>query len=216
MYFFTRLASCITLWGRLMHASFQLVYGAWRITAMQTPIVSILGGSRIDKSNHYFTQAEAIARKLVAHDISVVTGAGPGIMEAANCGAIDPSRNIIHSIGIGVENLDEVRNACVSEYFELRYFFARKWLLMQYSRAFVFLPGGFGTLDELFELVTLMQTKQMPQLPILLVGVEYWQGVIEWLSKTVLVSGAISIAEFNIILLTDDLDLVVKTIVEQP
>lgn len=216
MYFFRRLAHCLMVWARFTHVSWQVLYGVWRITVLRGPIVSIFGGSRIDKTNYYFTQAHWIASQLVARDISVITGGGTGIMEAANCGAIDPNCNRVRSIGIGVEGLDQGPNPCVSEYFELHYFFARKWLMTKYSSAFIFLPGGFGTLDELFEIVTLMQTNKMPQLPIFLVGVEYWRGGFEWLSKTVLVSGAIPAAALNIMFLTDDLELVVNTIIKQP
>ncbi len=140
---------------------FQLVYGFWRISKLEQPIVSIFGSARLAQDQIYFKQAHDLAQRFIAHDISVLAGGGPGIMEAVTCGAVvHDGTGKGKSIGIGVRGLGEKRSLCVQEYFELDYFFARKWLLTQYSSAFIVFPGGFGTLDELAEVLTLIQTKK--------------------------------------------------------
>lgn len=207
-----RLYMCITLYFKLTRVSFQILYGVWKIAALSGPVVSIFGGARIGQGTKYFEKAHWIAQQMVAHDISVLTGGGPGIMEAASCGAIDVKTGKGRSIGIGVENLGEARNPCVSEYFELNYFFARKWLLTQYSKAFVIFPGGFGTLDELFEILTLFQTKKMPTVPIVLVGISYWEPFVHWLEHKALVHGAIKKEDLGLIVLTDDLQKAVDIV----
>jgi len=146
-----------------------------------------------------------LAKKLVEADISVLTGGGAGIMEAASCGAI-PTQGSGHSLGIGVTDLREPRNPCVQEYFELDYFFARKWLLTHYSIAFVVFPGGFGTLDELFEVLTLMQTKQLKRAPIVLIGKEFWAPFMGWLIDQALRHGTIAEQDVQLFSVTDDLE----------
>ena len=115
----------------------------------------------------------------------MLTGGGPGVMEAVSRGALVHGDTIGKgkSIGIGVVGLDEKRSLCMQEYFELDYFFARKWLLTQYSSAFIIFPGGFGTLDELGEVLTLMQTKKMGRVPIILIGTEFWAPLMQWVQE---------------------------------
>jgi len=112
------------------------------------------------------------------------------------------------SIGIGVKELGEGKNPCVQEYFELDYFFARKWLMTRHSQAFVIFPGGFGTMDELAEILTLVQTKKLGRVPIVLVGVEYWRDFMEWLKYSALVHGLIVKEDLELFTLTDDIDKV--------
>lgn len=187
---------------------FQLLYGIWHISGLPKPIVSIFGGSRLKRDDFYAHKASELAQRCVDADISVVTGGGPGIMEAANCGAIYAKRGKGRSIGIGVRDLKEARNICMQDYLELDYFFARKWLLTQYSAAFVVFPGGFGTFDELFEVLTLMQTEQMKLTPIVLVGVEYWSPLIEWITQEALHHGLVSERELEMLVVSDDLNAV--------
>lgn len=210
----SRLYMCISLYFSLTRVSFQILYGVWKIAGMAKPWVSIFGGARIGQGSKYFVKAHWISKQLVENDISVLTGGGPGIMEAASCGAIDSKKGKGRSVGIGVENLGEDRNPCVSEYFELNYFFARKWLLTQYSKAFVIFPGGFGTLDELFEILTLIQTKKLAKVPILLIGKSYWEPFVDWLEHKALVHGAIKKEDLGFMVLTDDLQEAVTIVLE--
>lgn len=170
---FAKISELFAIFNRLMRITSQLMYGVWKIKEIKTPIISIFGGSRFSTDAEYAKQAHILAKKIVEEDISVMTGGGPGIMEAASCGAIAIGKNNAVSIGIGVKELGEKVNPCVQHYFELETFSARKWLLTHYSVAFVVFPGGFGTLDELAEVLTLIQTKQLPPVPIVLIGHEY-------------------------------------------
>lgn len=182
----------------------QLVYGIIRISPATTPMITIFGGAHAQKSTYYFKQASKLGALLVEHDISVLTGGGPGIMEAASCGGFSTKKRTAKIIGIGVTGLDEKRTKCVDHFFSVDYFFARKLLLTNYSRAFVFFPGGFGTLDELFELITLLQTKQMSKTPIILFGTEYWTPFINWVKKEALAQGLIEAQDLDFFTLTDD------------
>jgi len=195
------------LFFKLMRVWMQLLYGAWRVSSLPQPIVSIFGGSRLPQDNIYATQAVQIAQWLVEHNISVLTGGGRGIMEAASYGAIYNNGGKGRSIGIGVKDLGEnIRNPYVKEYFMLDYFFARKWLLTRYSVSFVAFPGGFGTLDEITEILTLMQTKQMKKMPIILVGIEFWGPLMIWLKTECLKHGTISEKDLELFTVTDDLE----------
>lgn len=199
-----RFGMCCTLFFRLARVFFQMLYGAWRVSRVPVPIVSIFGGARFKLDDPYAKQAHQLAKKLVEADISVLTGGGPGIMEAASCGAI-PVKGSGRSLGIGVTDLREAKNPCVQEYFELDYFFARKWLLTHYSMAFVVFPGGFGTLDELAEVLTLMQTKQLKRVPIILIGKEFWAPFMDWIAES-MAHGAVSEKEVQLFSVTDDLE----------
>lgn len=190
----------------LMRVFAQLVYGIIRISPATTPMITIFGGAHAQKSTYYFQQASKLGALLVERNISVLTGGGPGIMEAASCGGFSTKKRTAKIIGIGVTNLDQKRNKCVDHFFSLDYFFARKLLLTNYSRAFVFFPGGFGTLDELFEVITLLQTKQMSKIPIVLFGIEYWMPFINWIKQEALAQGLIEIQDLNFLTLTDDLE----------
>src|SRR5579872_2511581 len=178
---FKRITMVCVLGWRFFRVFFQIIYGAWRVSKLPHPIVSIFGSAKLAQSDTYAKEANKLATLLSEAGISVLTGGGPGIMEAANCGIFKSKREkTIRSIGIIVRGLDEPRNMCVEEYFELDYFFARKWLLTQYSSGFVVFPGGFGTLDELSEVLTLIQTNQLKPVPIVLIGKEYWHSFMEW------------------------------------
>ncbi len=207
MTIFERIADVLGLCWSLFRLSMQIVYGGWKVSKLHKPIVTIFGGSRLEEGDEYFKQAHKLGKMLVENDISVLTGGGPGIMEAASCGAQIRKTGKGASIGIGVTDLGEGQNPCVDEYIELNYFFARKWLLTRYSRAFVVFPGGFGTLDELAEVLTLIQTKKMKQLnaPIILIGKEFWHEFIDWLEGEALKHGFIDPEHFALFTVTDNL-----------
>ena len=185
---------------------FQTIYGAWKVFRLPQPIVSIFGGSRLTKGDRYWRMAHELAAKLTAVDISVLTGGGPGVMEAANCGAIPLNGGKGISMGIGVSDLGEGVNPCVQEYHQLDYFFARKWLLTRYSSGFVIFPGGFGTLDELSEILVLIQNKKLSRVPIVLVGIEYWGDFVAWIKKEAVHHGLIDQHDIELLTLTDDVE----------
>jgi uncharacterized protein (TIGR00730 family) len=149
------------------------------------PCVSIFGSARTKADNPYFLLAEEIARKLVSAGFGVITGGGPGIMEAGNKGAYEAGGK---SVGLGIElPFEQFVNKYVDrdKMINFDYFFVRKVMFMKYAQGFVAMPGGFGTLDELFEALTLIQTHKVARFPVVLVGSEYWSGLIEWI-KTVM------------------------------
>ena len=203
--FFRRLGLWFSVFWRLVCVNIQLLYGVWKLTRVPRPRVTIFGGSRMPQEDPYSQQAHKLGHKLVQHDISIVTGGGPGIMEAASCGAIAVGKKGM-SLGIGVKELGEGKNPCVQEYLELDYFFARKWLLTRYSIAFVVFPGGFGTLDELGEILTLIHTNRLPQVPIVLIGSEYWYLFMQWLTHEALKHGLVTSDDLKLFVVTDDID----------
>lgn len=193
----------------------QLVFGVWKISKLPHPIVTIFGGSRLAQETIYTRQAHELAHKLVEREISVITGGGPGIMQAANCGALEAikkKKSSARTLGITVSGLEsEIINECVmDDYIVTDYFFARKWLMTNYSVAFAIFPGGFGTLEELSEILTLMQTKKLPSAPIILIGSEYWQPLLTWLRDFTVKEKLISELEMNFIQMTDDIDKAVE------
>ncbi len=200
-----RIRMCCSLGWKFSRVFFQIIYGAWRVSKLPHPIVSIFGSAQVVQTDKYAQEANQIASWLVEEGISVLTGGGPGIMEAANCGAIrSRKKGSVKSIGIGVRGLNEPQNICVEEYFELDYFFARKLLLTQYSSGFIVFPGGFGTLDELAEVLTLIQTKQMKKVPIVLVGKDYWRPFMQWVTDEALARGLVKSEHVKLFSVTDD------------
>jgi len=150
------------------------------------PCVSIFGSARTKPDNPYYTMAEEIAAKLVRHGYGVITGGGPGIMEAGNKGAHSEGGK---SVGLNIElPFEQFNNIYIDsdKLINFDYFFVRKVMFIKYAQGFVVMPGGFGTLDELFEAITLIQTKKIGQFPIILVGRSYWQGLIDWIEKVML------------------------------
>lgn len=203
---FKRIKGCILLAYELLVNFVQLLYGAWHASRLGQPIISIFGSARLLSTDLYFRKAHQLAEMFVKADISVLTGGGGGIMEGASCGAILTKPTRAMSIGISVTDLKEGKNPCVHEYLVLRYFFARKWLLTRYSTGFVFFPGGFGTLDELAEVLTLIQTNKLKKVPIVLIGKEYWGPFMKWLMQEALVHGTVDQNDLMLFTLTDDLN----------
>ena len=147
------------------------------------PSISIFGSARTKPDNKYYKLAEEIASEIVSRGYGVITGGGPGIMEAANKGA---NKNKGKSVGLCIDLPFEVPNEFIDidKLLKFDYFFVRKVMFIRYSQGFVVMPGGFGTLDEVFEAATLIQTKQTEKFPIILVGSEYWGGVVDWIKET--------------------------------
>jgi len=176
------------------------------------PAVTIFGSARVAPDSPEYDLARGIARRLAERGFAIITGGGPGIMEAANRGCRDGGGL---SIGCNIELPHEQGlNPYVDLGIEFKYFFARKTMFVKYADAFVIMPGGFGTLDELFESLTLIQTGKIRDFPVVLVGTRYWQGLIDWMRATQLEAGAITEADIRLLKLTDDPDEVRDLIVE--
>lgn len=178
----------------------------------QGPCISIFGSARTKESNPYYALTVKVSEKLVKEGYGIITGGGPGIMEAGNRGA----RNLKgKSVGLHIVlPNEEGANEYVdhNRLFVFRYFFARKVMFIKYAQAFIYMPGGFGTLDELFEVLTLVQTKKIAKAPIILVGKSYWSGLIDWIKNTMLVEKNINAEDLNLFHITDDPDEVAKII----
>lgn len=165
------------------------------------PAVAIFGSTRTDSNHPHYKQAMDLAQLLVKKGYAVITGGGPGVMEAANRGASEAGGI---SVGLNIElPMEQKPNPYINKLLNLRYFFVRKVLFVKYSVAFVIMPGGFGTLDELTEAITLIQTNKIKPFPVILIDKKYWSGFYEWLKETVVKSGNIFSEELNIFRLVD-------------
>jgi uncharacterized protein (TIGR00730 family) len=194
---------------RVLRIQAEFVEG-FGLLAELDPAVAIFGSARTARGSAEYETAERTAAGLARAGYAVITGGGPGIMEAANKGASEAGGV---SVGLGIELPREVGlNDYVDVGLEFRYFFVRKTCFIKYSQAFVVLPGGFGTMDELFEALTLVATGKITKFPIVLVGREYWSGLLSWLKDTMLARANIGPEEFSLIQLADDPDEVVKII----
>ena len=166
------------------------------------PAVSIFGSARLSGAGRYYEAARNTARLLGEAGFGIITGGGPSIMEAANRGAVEAG---VRSVGCNIELPQEQG---INEYVEVpvnfRYFFVRKTIFVKYSEAFVIFPGGFGTLDELFEALVLIQTRKLRNVPVVLFGSEYWAGLLAWMRDTMLPEEAIVQADYDLLQMTDD------------
>ena len=172
------------------------------------PSVSIFGSARTKPDDPMYQAAEDLGRRLVERGFGVITGGGPGIMEAGNKGAREAGGT---SIGLGIELPHEQGiNEYVTLGINFRYFFARKVMFLKYSRGFITMPGGFGTFDELFESLTLLQTGKVTQVPLVLFGVDYWSPLVDWLKHTVEERGCISPGDTDLFIVTDSVDEAVE------
>jgi len=172
--------------------------------------VTIFGSARLPETDKMYKLAEKTAFLLGKEGYTVITGGGPGIMEAANKGAKE-SRT--ESVGLNIElPFEQVPNRFITLLIDFHYFFCRKFMFLKYAKAFVIFPGGFGTLDEFFESITLIQTKRMPGFPVVLVGSDYWKGMMDWLKGTLLKQGCVSESDFDIFTVVDKPEDVLKEI----
>lgn len=176
------------------------------------PCISIFGSARTKAENKYYELAVETADKITRKGFGVITGGGPGIMEAANKGAENAKGK---SVGLGISlPFEQGINQHVDPDFTINfnYFFVRKVMFVKYAQGFIVFPGGFGTLDELFESLTLIQTRKIDQIPIILFGSEYWSGLIDWMNKTMKEWGTISDKDTDLFHVTDSTDEAVKII----
>lgn len=210
--FFERIASVLWLLITYLWLLPQLVWAGWKISRLDHPIVTVFGGKNVD-TGEYFEEARQLAHCLAQQKISIITGGGPGIMEAANRGAREAG-NGMRTMGVGVRGINDKEpvNPYVTDYIMTDYFYLRKHLLIYYSHAFAVFPGGFGTLDELFEVVMLMQTKKLPVMPVVLIGRDYWMGLMVWMEKAVQ-EKVVSMEHAKLLVITDDIDHAAELIV---
>jgi uncharacterized protein (TIGR00730 family) len=174
------------------------------------PAIAVFGSARTPTDHPFYAIAEEAGRKLTEAGFAVITGGGPGAMEAANKGACEAGGI---SVGLGIELPFEAgMNPYVDVGVNFRYFFARKTMFVKYAQGFIVLPGGFGTFDELFEALTLVQTQKVTSFPIVLMGADYWSGLVEWVRGTVLGGGKISEPDLDMFHLTDDVAEAVRIV----
>ena len=172
--------------------------------------VSVFGSARTPRDSEYYAVGEQIGAALAAAGYAVITGGGPGAMEAANKGACDAGGM---SVGLGIElPFEQELNEWVDVGVLFRYFFVRKTMFVKYAQAFVILPGGFGTLDELFEALTLVQTRKVTRFPVILFGSSYWAGLVDWIRATMVENGTVSPADLDLLHVTDDVAEVIEVI----
>jgi uncharacterized protein (TIGR00730 family) len=197
----------------------------WRVMRIQTefvegfgalaelgPAISVFGSARTGRDDPMYAVAEQIGRLLTEAGFAVITGGGPGVMEAANKGACEAGGV---SVGLGIElPFESGLNEYVDIGLNFRYFFIRKTMFVKYAQGFIVLPGGFGTFDELFEALTLVQTQKVTSFPIVLVGTSYWSGLLDWIEQTVLAAGNVSARDVEMFRLTDDIDEAVAIMVD--
>ena len=194
---------------RVLRIQAEFVEG-FGLLAELGPAVSVFGSARTARDSAEYGLAEQVGAALVAAGYAVITGGGPGVMEAANKGASEAGGV---SVGLGIElPFEQGLNPFVDIGINFRYFFARKTMFVKYARGFVVLPGGFGTLDELFEALTLVQTQKVTAFPLVLMGRSYWQGLLDWLDGTVVTDGKASPHDTHLMHLTDDVDEAVALI----
>ena len=176
------------------------------------PCVTIFGSARTKEDHEYYILAENIAYNLTTHGYGIVTGGGPGIMEAGNRGA---RRGKGTSVGLNIElPFEQHDNPYIDsdKSLDFDYFFVRKVMFIKYSQGFVVMPGGFGTMDELFEAITLIQTKKIGKFPIVLVVTKYWSGLMDWIKNTLVKEGTIHMDDLNLISIVDTEDEVLEVI----
>ncbi|MCI0496238.1 TIGR00730 family Rossman fold protein [candidate division KSB1 bacterium] len=174
--------------------------------------VTMFGSARVKAGDRDYEIARTIASLLVKAGYGIITGGGPGIMEAGNRGAAEAGGT---SVGLNIDlPFEQKPNPYANLQIAFRYFFVRKVMFVKYAKAFIILPGGFGTLDELFESLTLIQTTRINKCPVVLVGKDYWQGLLEWINKTMIAEGKISAADMDSFAIADEPEAVVKIITD--
>lgn len=188
---------------RVMRIQSEFVEGFGALAELG-PAISVFGSARTKPGSPEYETGVRIGRALAEAGFGVITGGGPGSMEAANRGACEAGGV---SVGLGIElPFEQGLNPYVDIGVNFRYFFVRKTMFVKYASGFIVLPGGFGTLDELFEALTLVQTRKVTRFPIVLFGTAYWQGLIDWVRHTVVDGGKASAADLDLVHLTDDVD----------
>jgi hypothetical protein len=185
---------------------------SFEILSQVGPAVTIFGSARLKPADRYYQATTAIARQLAKNHLAIITGGGPGIMEAANRGASEVKGK---SVGLNIElPFEQKGNRFANIPMNFHYFFSRKVCFVKYSIGFVFMPGGFGTLDEFFEVLTLVQTRRITRFPLILFGTEYWAGLERWMKTTLEKNKMTSPGDMDLFVTTDDTQVVVNRILD--
>jgi uncharacterized protein (TIGR00730 family) len=188
----------------------EFVEGFDTLSGIKGPAVSFFGSARTKPEDEYYKLTVAIASELSRQGYAIITGGGPGIMEAANKGATDSGG---YSVGLNINlPFEQAPNIFANLPLSFKYFFVRKVMFIKYAMAFICMPGGFGTLDEAFEAITLIQTKRIKPFPIILVGTDFWSGLMDWMQEKILASGNVDNEDMQIINLMDDPEEIVSYI----
>ena len=194
---------------RMFRIMGELVEGFDTLSGIE-PSVTIYGSARIAPDDELYTHTQEIARRLGENGFSIITGGGPGVMEAANRGAMEAGAT---SVGLNIELPEEqAPNTYTTKSITFHHFFVRKVMLVKYSTAFIIMPGGMGTLDEVSEVLTLMQTFKIKPFPVILYDSQFWNGFLEWLRSVVLVRGYVSEEDFNLLRICDKPDRVIEAV----
>lgn len=194
---------------RVLRIQAEFVEGFGALASLG-PAVSVFGSARTKEGTAEYAAAMNLAGALARSGFAVITGGGPGIMEAANRGACEAGGV---SVGLGIElPFEQGMNEWVDIGVDFRYFFARKTMFVKYAQAFIVFPGGFGTFDELFEALTLVQTGKVTSFPVVLMGTSYWRGLLDWLRERVAADGNISASDLDLVRVTDDVDEAVRIV----
>lgn len=194
---------------RIMRIQAEFVEGFGALAEIG-PAVSVFGSARTAPDHPYYGLAHRVGESLVRAGYAVITGGGPGVMEAANKGAVEAEGT---SVGLGIElPYEQGLNSYLHVGVNFRYFFIRKTMFVKYAEGFIVLPGGFGTLDELFEALTLVQTQKVTSFPIVLVGISYWTGLVEWLRTSAVAEDTIRAQDLDLLHITDDVEEAVSII----
>lgn len=195
---------------RLFRIMAEFVEGFDSLAPIKRPAVSIFGSARFSEDHAYYKLARTVGKGLSESGYAIMTGGGPGIMEAGNRGAADANGI---SIGLNIDlPFEQEKNLYANVPLRFKYFFVRKVMLIKYAMAFICMPGGFGTLDELFEAITLIQTRRIKRFPIVLVGSEYWQGLVQWIKDRMLENNTINKEDLDIFVILDDADEIIQYI----
>jgi uncharacterized protein (TIGR00730 family) len=206
----SQLDTSTDMW-RVLRIQSEFVEGFGSLATLG-PAVSVFGSARIGPEDPAYALTEDIGRRLAEAGFAVITGGGPGLMEAANKGASEAGGL---SVGLGIElPREQGLNPWVELGVDFRYFFARKTMFVKYAQGFIVMPGGFGTLDELFEALTLVQTGKVTWFPIVLVGTRFWGGLIDWVRETLVPAGTISPDDLDLLTVTDDPAVAVAAVVD--
>jgi uncharacterized protein (TIGR00730 family) len=194
---------------RMFRIMGELVEGFDKLSGIE-PAVSFYGSARIKPDNPIYAQTEEIARRLAEMGFSIITGGGPGVMEAANKGAYQVGAK---SVGLNIELSEEqITNPYTTLSMTFSHFFVRKVMLVKYATAFIIMPGGLGTLDELTEILTLIQTQKIRPFPVILFGERYWKGFLDWLKTYTLAEGYISEEDLTLLRVSDQVQEVIETV----
>jgi len=196
---------------RMFRIISEFTEGVDKLSALDHAI-TIFGSARLQEDSPYYRQTVELSRRLAREGFSIITGGGPGLMEAANRGAAGEG---VKSVGLNISlPAEQMPNAYQNLALEYRYFFVRKVMFVKHSMGYICMPGGFGTLDEFFEELTLMQTMKVYPLPLVLFGSSFWQGLLDWMREGLLANGTISEEDFDYITLTDNIDETVAILCE--